>query len=402
MRPIWNQFEPNPNDYSGATGDGINTAGYLSSVRAPLTENSYVGRIDHDFGQNWKLMSSYRYAKIVNLTTNQVDIGGALAGDKFGQPTAVAPRPQDPSFFVMGITGNIKPNLIADFRFSYQREYWQWFDAGAPGQLPGMAGAAEIAPGLSTSFESASALIPYNVNTQSTRTRFWDGHDNYLRGDLTWVQGKHLIQYGGTFQHNFDYHSRTDNGVTTNNQVVYGVGSTNINFANSPYIPATVPAAQQAAYEELYSEVLGLVSQSQVAYTGPETPSRCKPIGSSAFDKSNIPYYSGYFGDTWKLTPNFTLVYSLGYTLEMPPVEQTGKQTVLVDAADVPVNSASFLAQRAATALQGGVYLPQLGYALTGNVGSGLKYPYNPFYGEWSPRVSAAWNPRFPAEFWAN
>ena len=24
-----------------------------------------------------------------------------------------------------------------------------------------------------------------------------------------------------------------------------------------------------------------------------------------------------------------------------------------------------------------------------------MKYPYNPFYGEWSPRVSAAWNPRF-------
>jgi len=29
------------------------------------------------------------------------------------------------------------------------------------------------------------------------------------------------------------------------------------------------------------------------------------------------------------------------------------------------------------------------------NVGSGLKYPYNPFYGQFSPRVSAAWNPRF-------
>ena len=51
-------------------------------------------------------------------------------------------------------------------------------------------------------------------------------------------------------------------------------------------------------------------------------------------------------------------------------------------------------ATRAATALAGGVYLPQLGYALVGNVGKGLKYPYNPFYDEWSPRVSAAWNPK--------
>ncbi len=31
-----------------------------------------------------------------------------------------------------------------------------------------------------------------------------------------------------------------------------------------------------------------------------------------------------------------------------------------------------------------------------GNVaGGGRKYPYDPFYGMWSPRASAAWNPKF-------
>ena len=391
---IWNQYEPIPTDYSGAAGDAYNTAGYISSIRQPLTENSFVGRIDHDFGQNWKLMSSYRYARIINLTNNQQDIGGFFAGDKLGQPVALSPRPQYPEITVVGLTGTIRPNLIADFRISYQREYWQWFDNGAPGQLPGMTGAAEIANGATTTFESSSALIPYNVNTQSTRTRFWDGHDSMVRGDLTWIKGTHLVQYGGIFQHNFDYHTRTDNGVTTNNQVVYGIGATNINWANSPYIPSTVPSAQQSAYEDLYSEVLGLVTQSQVAYTRTGSNLAIQPIGSSAFDKSNIAYYSAYFGDTWKLKPNLTLVYSLGYALEMPPVEEAGKQVVLVDSADVPVTSDSFLAQRKTTALQGGVYLPQIGYALVGNVGKGLKYPYNPFYGEWSPRVSAAWNPK--------
>ena len=29
------------------------------------------------------------------------------------------------------------------------------------------------------------------------------------------------------------------------------------------------------------------------------------------------------------------------------------------------------------------------------NVGTGLKYPYNPYYGEFSPRASFAWNPAF-------
>ncbi len=390
---IWNTQMPTPTDYSGNSGDGYNTAGYISSIRAPLTQNSYVGRVDHDFGDNWKLMASYRYARIINLTTNQVDIGGVLPGDTFGQPAATAPRPQLPSYFVTGFTGNIRPNLISDFRLSYQREFWQWGDDNSPPQLPGLGGALEIAPGTSATAESTSALIPYNVNTQSVRQRFWDGHDVYLREDLTWIKGQHLIQYGGAYQRNFDYHTRTDNGVGINDQIVYQITSSNINFTNSPYIPSTVPSSQTSNFADLYSEVLGLVGQSQVAYTRTGNSLAIQPVGTPAFDKATIPYYDVYFGDTWKVKPNFTLTYSLGYTLEMPPTEQTGKQVVLVDSADNPIGLQDFLTQRKDAALAGGNYTPTVGFALVGNVGNGLKYPYDPFYGEWSPRVSAAWNP---------
>jgi hypothetical protein len=41
------------------------------------------------------------------------------------------------------------------------------------------------------------------------------------------------------------------------------------------------------------------------------------------------------------------------------------------------------------------VYNPTVGFALVGNTGPGLKYPYNPYYGSFSPRVAAAWNPNF-------
>ena len=33
-----------------------------------------------------------------------------------------------------------------------------------------------------------------------------------------------------------------------------------------------------------------------------------------------------------------------------------------------------------------------------GNTRSGVKYPYNPFYGEFSPRVALAWNPHFDSD----
>jgi hypothetical protein len=82
-------------------------------------------------------------------------------------------------------------------------------------------------------------------------------------------------------------------------------------------------------------------------------------------------------------------------TLEMPPHEAQGKQTVLVDDADEPVQTQDYLKQREVIALQGGTYNPELGFALVNNVGNGLKYPYQPFYGSFSPRVGVAWNPSF-------
>ncbi len=91
-----------PNDpiYSG--GDQFNTQGYLSTIRAPLTEDTYTGRIDHDFSEKWHFMTTYRTMREVNLTTNQVDIGGVLPGDSLGQPAAVAPRDQVPSYWASG------------------------------------------------------------------------------------------------------------------------------------------------------------------------------------------------------------------------------------------------------------------------------------------------------------
>ena len=71
------------------------------------------------------------------------------------------------------------------------------------------------------------------------------------------------------------------------------------------------------------------------------------------------------------MKPSFTLTYGLGYTLEMPPVEQKAKPTVLVDASDEPVVTEDYLAQRKAPAQLGQPYNPELGFALVGNVGAG-------------------------------
>jgi hypothetical protein len=391
IQQLWNKYEPLPNDpiYSGTGADLYNTQGYLSTVRAPLNTNVFIGRIDHDFSDKIRFMSSYRYMRLSNLTTNQTDIGGFFTGDTLGQPVALAPRPQLPSFFVTGLTWNVRPNIINDFKYSFLRNFWQWSDQNSPPQLPGLGGALEIGG------EATTALIPYNVNTQNTRQRFWDGHDQMFRDDVTIIKGNHLMQFGGTYQRNFNWHSRTDNGNGINNQIVYQISSSGINFNNSPYIPATVPSSQVTNYANLYADVLGLVDQPQVAYIRSGSNLALQPVGSSAFDQAIIPFYEEYYSDTWHMKPNFTVTYSLGYTIEMPPYEKNGKQVELVDAAGNQVSGLSYIAARQTAALNGQAYDPVLGFETVRNVGTGLKYPYNPFYGEFSPRASAAWNPRF-------
>jgi hypothetical protein len=389
VNTIWSKYMPLANNPLG--GDTFNTQTYLGSIRAPVTSNNYVARIDHDFSDKFHFYLTYRDYKLVNLTTNQVDVGGLLPGDTFGTPAAKAPRPQQPSVWTAGLTTTINPTTTNTFVFSFLRQFWQWSDANGPPQLPGLGGAVEIGG------ESSSALIPYNVNSQSVRQRFWDGQDKSIKDDLTMLKGNHLFGFGGAYQRNFDYHSRSDNGAGVNNQVSYLSTSAGFNWTSPTvqYIPTTVPSSSYSTYETLYSEVLGMLSSTQVMYTRSVPGLNLLPIGTPATDKDIIPFYNTYFYDTWHMKPTFTLTYGLGWNLEMPPYELNGSQVALVDSNNQPISTQDFIAQRQAAALQGGSYTPNLGFTLVRGVGSGLKYPYNPYYGEFSPHASFAWNPRY-------
>lgn len=392
---VWSANMPTGNDTScgsllGTRCDGVNEIGYKSQLNIPIKDNFLVFRIDHDFGEKWHFMASYRYYKLEDTTDSQVDIGGFFTGDKLGTPAALSKRPQQPSYLVASLTTQITQALSNDFHFSFLRNFWQWSDGGAPAQATGLGGAIEPMGEVST-----TSLIPFNVNTQSIRTRFWDGHDTFLRDDLTLLKGKHMFQFGGQFQRNWDYHQRTDNGGGINNTITYqlgdskGAGSVDLSSLGGNYPYSSSKAARVAA------AALGIVTDSQVAYTRSGSNLTLNSIGSPAFDQSTIKFYNFYFNDTWRLTSNFTLTYGLGWTAEMPPTEAQGKQTVVVDDSDTPVTTQDYLAQRKSAALQGNVYNPELGFALVANVGKGLKYPYHPFYGSFSPRVAAAWNPHF-------
>jgi len=246
-------------------------------------------------------------------------------------------------------------------------------------------------------------LTPINSNNQQIRRRFWDGHDQMLRDDLSMLHGNHLFQFGGYYQHNFDYHQRNDSGGTINAYPVYSLGDTTSGslINNTGFLPCsgvgtgtvTATNVDGKTCTSIAAGVLGVTSIASQVFTRSGSNLTLNPPLSNAFDKSTIPYYNVYFSDTWHLKPTITLTYGLGYALEMPPTEANGKQTVIVDQSDTPIKALDYINARNRAALAGNVYNPELGFALVGNVGSGQKYPYNPYYGEFSPRVAFAWSP---------
>ncbi len=398
VQQMWQKYEPAGNidggtscgPIAGQYCDGVNEVAFQGNMALPLSSNDIVARVDHDFSSKWHWFASYRDFKLTQFATNQYDIGGFFPGDKLGVPTSTAPRPLQPWYLVSGLTTTITANTTNDFHWNYLRNFWQWGTNNAPPQVSGLGGAMEPFG------ESAgNVLAPFNVNTQSIRTRFWDGHDNFFSDNVSTLKGNHLIQYGGQYQRDFDYHSRSDNGGGINFTPTYrmgeqggkGTGAVDMSDLGGGY-PLTNTS------ERLAEAALGIVDQSQQAFTRKGDLTLNPPL-THAEDKDVIPFYNAYLSDTWHMKPSLTVTFGLGYTLEMPPHEAQGRQTVLVDAADEPIRTEDYLQQRKLAAQAGGVYNPEIGFALVNNVGNGLKYPYNPFYGSFSPRVGLAWNPGF-------
>src|SRR5713101_8208709 len=124
--------------------------------------------------------------------------GHHTCGATAGQYKAFAPRPVKPSYWVAGLTTTITPNLTNEFHFSYLRNFWQWSTQAGPPQFAGLGGAVEIG-----GENQLGSLIPYNVDSQDVRQRFWDGHDYFLSDTMSLLKGNHLFQYGGSYMRQF-------------------------------------------------------------------------------------------------------------------------------------------------------------------------------------------------------
>lgn len=107
-----------------------------------------------------------------------------------------------------------------------------------------------------------------------------------------------------------------------------------------------------------------------------------------------VDNYSLYVTDSWKIRPSITLSLGLNWGVQLPPYESSGEQTMVVDdSTGKVINFDNYIATRKAQALAGQIYNPQLDYVPIKQ--TGRKYPYDPDWTNFSPRVAVAWNPSY-------
>jgi hypothetical protein len=195
-------------------------------------------------------------------------------------------------------------------------------------------------------------------------------------------------------------HDRDDKVIGSLNSLVATLdadvtGTLSIPAANRP---PGLSASDAQKWDRFYAASLGLLDTVGILAVrdGSLQP---KPLGTSLIAKTTLRAYNFFAQDTWRMTKSFTVTYGLAYGWQTTPHEQHGQQTLIAnhDDGDKILNAFDYINAKQKAALNGDVFNPTLSYVPIGK--SGRSDVFSVDYGDWAPRVSAAWNPGFQNGF---
>jgi hypothetical protein len=296
-------FQNLPAPNSNVTGDGYNYQGFVFASPTHEKQNVYIARADYNITQDGKQRLSVMGA----MRDDSSDACGGCQPYFPGQP------PQGQTVYHnKGLIGNysavIRPNLMSNFHYGFVRE------------------------SFGTLGNSYQPWITFNFGQGITRTRNFQRPTHNFSEDLSWIHGKHTLQFGGylLFMRNprFDYSSSFDSGNTNSSfTTTSGFSSPNnsspLNPANNGYPP--VDPSFDVSYDYPITDLLGMVTQASTVFNY-NRQLQLLPPNSPISRRYAQNSFEPYVQDIWKVSPNLTLTLGLRYSLFSPVWETSGLQ----------------------------------------------------------------------------
>lgn len=362
---LFNQRFPHANDLTGDVGDLVNTAGFRFNAPTPLTEDNYVQRVDYNLNSKMKIDG-------VGHFTRRNDEYGV---NQFPGDPITYPRLDRSYAWVANHTWTISGNMVNQAAVGETHEDLAFPVAYNPQGINvyAFAGFGDSGPyGAGNNAQARAYPIPV------------------VRDDFSWEKGRHSLTFGGTFKWESPQSYQAENFFFPSVGVS---GNTLFTALNSSLRPKDIGSSNEATtiYDNLYSTALGVLA-SVGANFNYNNKGQVLTQGSGLH--SDYRYYEAeiYAGDTWKVTPDFTVSYGLRYQDYTTPYEIHGSQSV----SNIGSFDSYFDARvkQSQGGVEGNSAVPLLSWSLAGKVNNGKPF-YQPFDKNFAPRVAFAYNPGF-------
>lgn len=354
---------PHANDFSGARGDLINTAGFLFNAPTKRSDSVYVERVDYNLNDKMKL---YGVGHVTR--TNATESAIQFPGD-----------PQTAPFFdrsyswVVGHVWTINNTMVNQASYGEVYESYNFpntYNPTGTTQFGAIGGTGAGGAILSGPYESA-------INQQGRTYPI-----PIIRDDFSWEKGKHSFQFGGTFKW------PTPGGYTVLDYNSPGIGlGGNMPNLDSTLRPGDIGGGNAIGlYDPAFALALApYISVSSTFNYNAQGTAFAQGTGS----RTQYRYYETelYFGDTWKLTPKLTLSYGLRWVNYSTPYERHGIESV--QSTDFNSYFADRIAQSAASQ-SGNLAVPLISYSVGGKANHAPGY-FKPTYKNFGPRIAAAY-----------
>lgn len=341
-------------------GDGVNTASYTFASPNPINLNTLIAKIDYSPNEKHRLF-----------------VRGNLQDDHTDGPIQFPGAPANYEIIdnskgiAAGDTWTISPTIVNNLRYGLVRQgYANQGSTNSP-----YVTFSSISNLVGTGYTSAIVSVP----------------THNIADDLTWIKGKHTLQFGGNYR--LILNNRSGDATLYNyanvTYVMLGLGAiagTGSDLDPDAFGYPTVTS--ESSYNAAIADATGMITFAQQYYNNSLQNGALTPLAPGQwvtrhFLTNEVEYYGQ---DSWKIRPNLTLTFGLRHTLMTVPYERDGQEVV------PEVNMGQWLNNRWAGAAKGQVVQPEFSFE-PGGKANGKPGFWNMDKGDVSPRVAVAWQP---------